>query len=133
MLSHRHYELAIHILCKNIAHFGSQQGPVFVEKTAPVSPLFSPYICQRRMSSLITQHEKVGLTLNEHPDHLKVGMAGPTGIVEGCATAVIPHADGHTGFVQQEGNDRERPTSADNVNERLAETVAALEDLTSAP
>ena len=85
------------------------------------------------MSSLITQHEKVGLALNEHPDHVKVGMAGPTGVVEGRATAVIPHADGYTDFVQQEGNDRERPTPTGNVNERLAETVAALEDLTSAP
>lgn len=85
------------------------------------------------MSSFIAEHEKVGLTLNEHSDHLKVGVASPTGVVEGCATAVIPHADGHTGFVQQEGYDWERPTPTGNVNERLAETVAALEDLASAP
>lgn len=81
MLSHKHTTSKLS-LCKNIS-LGSQQGPVLVEETAPLAPLFSPHICQRRMSSLITEHEKVGLALNEHPDHLKVGVAGPTGVVEG--------------------------------------------------
>ena len=52
--------------------------------------------------------------------------------MERSAAAVVADADGHPGLVQEEGDDGQRSPSAGDVDERLAEAVAALQGLAGA-
>lgn len=105
----------------------SEQRLALCQKLAPYGPVRGAGVIERSEASAIGDERQFGRDVEEQIDDFEIGRRGPAGIVKGDATSVVPEEDRDLGFLQQELDNRGARPSAGDVQQRIAELVAAVQ------
>ena len=100
---------------------------ILIQKRHPIRPVFSPSIIKRWMSPSIPWKQHLRSRTDEHLHQIMIWRArGPTSVVHGGTTHVVPNAGAHTRLVEEEVYHFSEAPPAGRVEETLAKPIAGL-------
>ena len=82
-------------------------------------------VLERGKASLVFRKQEFGRLFQKELDAVKIGVAGPTGIVEGILVVIVPDVQTATIF-QTKGQEFQIGSSCGNVHERFSVSIAGI-------
>ena len=106
---------------------GKYQFPIFTKEFSPSSPVLPPRVLKRLVTPHVLDESKSWLDVQYELDDVHLRMRPPNSVVERCPSVVVAYPRADTSLVKEELDDLRGRPPARNVEQALAEAVAAPE------